>query len=162
MKKIVLIVLGVALVAAFVCTQIIDTKELRFTTKFADGTKYSVPLPEEEYTQMETLGVEFNAKFSKRLLGGAKMEGEITLDGKIYKILEIQRSGDEWFIVLWNEDDPYWKCSYLRADLALDRFYLTHQDTVWFGPAETSEELIGALRGFGRYWRESEGNFEYF
>lgn len=150
MKKIILIVLGAALIAAFICTQIIDTKELRFTVKIANCGTYDLPLDEEEYEKMETLDVEFDAQYSKRLLGSAKIEGTVTFDGKTYQIREIQPADKgRWFLVLWHENDPYVKCTYMWTTHDLERFYMGYEGDLWFGPAEDCAALIGSLDAFG-------------
>lgn len=153
MKKIVLIVLGVLLCAAFVCTQITDTKELRFTGMIANCGTYDLPFDEEEYEKLETLGIEFDARYSKRLLGSAKMEGTVTFDGKTYQIREIQPADQgRWFVVLWHENDPYVKCTYLWTTHDFKQFYLGYEGDLWFGPAGTCEELIGSLDAFGLWF----------
>lgn len=149
MKKIVLIVLGVLLSAAFICTQITDTKELRFTARIVNCAVISDQIIYEEFEQLEALDVKFDAQYSKRILGSAKAEGEVTFDGKTYQIREIQPTEKGWTLILWHEGDPPTKCAYLSANPTLDRFNLIHQGTLWYGPADDPDSLIESLAAFG-------------
>ena len=149
MKKIALIALGVILIAAFICTQIIDTKELQFTVRIANCGTYDLPLDEEEYEKLETLDVEFDARYSKRLLGSSKMEGTVTFDGKTYQIREIQPTNKGWTLILWHEGDPPTQCAYLSMNPNFDRFNLMYRDSLWYGPADDPDSLVSSLAAFG-------------
>ncbi len=149
MKKIILIVLGAALITAFICTQIIDTKELKFTAKIANCGTYDLPLDEEEYEKLETLDMEFDARYSKRLLGSAKTEGTVTFDEKTYQIREIQPTDKGWTLILWHEGDPPTKCAYLSTNPNFDRFNLMYRESLWYGPADDPDSLVRSLAAFG-------------
>ncbi len=149
MKKIILIAAAIVIVL-LLCSQITDTRELRFTAKCACCESYTPPLSKEEYDHMEKIGVSFSARFSKRLFGKAEMTGEISYDGKVFKILECQPSDGSWVLVLWQEGDPPERCSYLTIDSDFKRFYLIYRETLWFGPADTHEALTESLNAFGR------------
>lgn len=149
MKKIVLIVLGVLLSAAFICTQITDTKELRFTLRVVNCAVISDQIIYEEFEQLEALDVKFDARYSKRILGSAKAEGEVTFDGKIYQIREIQPTDKGWTLILWHEGDPPTKCAYLSTTPNFDRFNLMYRESLWYGPADDPDSLVGSLAAFG-------------
>lgn len=147
-KAVVLILSAVLLIAVLLCGQITDTRELQFTAKCANCESYALPLSKEEYARMETFDIYFDAQFSKRLFGQAKMEGKVTYEGKTYQIRECQPYTNGWCLVLWHEDDPAVRCSYLTMNSDFNQFYLMYRETLWFGPAGTYEALVESLNAF--------------
>lgn len=137
------------LIAAFICTQIIDTKNLQFTLRVANCEVISDEIIWEEFDQLEKLDIEIDAQYSKRLLGSAKMEGTVTYDGKNCQIEELQQTEKGWTMILRQEGDPPTKRYYLSANPTLDRFNLIHQGTLWYGPADDPDSLVSSLAAFG-------------
>ncbi len=150
MKKVILIALGVLLSAGLICTQITDVKELRLTVSLADCTVISEQMIREEFDQIEKLEIEIDARYSKKLLGEASMEGTVTYGGKTRRITAIHPTDRGWTLVLWQEGDPPTQCDYLSATPDFGEWNLIYREILWFGPAETPEALIGSLAKFGQ------------
>lgn len=151
MKKIIILIsVVILLTTVFFCSQITVNHEIRFTAEAANCGSYHLPLSEEEYAHMEKLDVCFDAQFSKRFFGNAKVEGTVTYAEKTYKILEcLPTEQGNYMLVIQNEAAPKERCTYLTIDLEFVHFYLMG-GPLYFGPADSYETLIESLSAFGK------------
>lgn len=149
-RRILPISIAVLFIILFLCSQITDHRDIRFTVKAANCESYRLPLSEEEYAHMEKLDVSFDARFSKRLFGKARAEGTIAYAGNAYKILACfpTEQGD-YMLMLQNETAPRERCVYLIMDRGFAHFYFM-EEPLYFGPADSYETLIESLGAFGK------------